>query len=78
MIANMKKMSQNLKSKHTVCLSFYDNAPFIFKCFQGQQDSKWHKKAGESTEPESCQTAKIVFLLLLSSDGLVQNCETLS
>ena len=36
------------------------------------------QKARKSTEPESCQKAKIVFLLLLSSNGLVQNCETLS
>ena len=47
--------------------------PHLQVCFHDQQDSQWHNK---SIEPESCQVAKIHFLLL-SSDGLVQCCVNL-
>jgi len=36
------------------------------------------KKHRKSTEPESHQTAKMFFLSSSSSDGLAQNCVTLS
>jgi len=58
-------------------VSLYVNVPFIFECFMIYKC----KKASQSTEPESHQTAKMFYFLLSSSsssDVLVQNFVTLS
>jgi len=54
-----KKISKN--SKH---ISLYNSVSFIFKCFHDKRHTNRCKKYHKSTEPESCQKAKIFSLFL--------------
>ena len=38
----------------------------IFECFHDLQHTQWHKKALQSTKPESCQITKMFFFLISS------------
>ena len=76
----IQKKSQNLKNGKLIGL--YNNVPFIFKCSHDEQHAQWCEKASRSTESESCQMANMFLSFFFSSssssDGLVQNCMTLS
>ena len=70
------KISPNLKNGELI--SLYDSILFIFECFHGQQDSRWHEKASRKYPTKQQQIGQIVILLFLSSDGLAQYCVNLS
>ena len=64
------KKSLNLSA----LITMYRSSPSIFMTNTAPNSAK---KRHESTKPESCQTAKMLFfLLLLLLDGLVQNSVT--
>jgi len=52
-------IKQNLKNGKLV------NLPFIFECFLMYNTPSSTKKNHKSTEPESCQMAKMCFFFLL-------------
>jgi len=59
----IQKISQNLRNSKLI--SLYNNLPFIIKCFHDKQHAQWHEKHCESSEPESCQTDKMLFFHIL-------------
>ena len=73
------KKSQNLINGKLI--SLYNNAPFIFKCYNDQQYSQRREKTSRKYQTRNTQNGPNVFLssfFLLSSDGLAQYCVNLS
>ena len=50
------------KSQKRLACSLYNNVPFIFECFHGQQDSQWCEKASQRYQTNNSQNGPNVFL----------------